>query len=153
MKRMGEFPRRGNFDELQTCTACTGKRNAKVARERIRKRAERVKELVAAMHAQHANAPHISELCDSMLAQFGGLEGFAASWKEQIDEAVDKNPGSKTVLDQYYAVAKLIGMSTAYRATAKDIAAMTDDEIDAERERLIPALLKYLPNEDEPDAA
>jgi len=84
---------------------------------------------VAEVRGEKLNAPHITELVDEMTRQFGGLVSFCKEWKYNIDKAVERQPGSKPVLDAYAGLSKLIVESTAHRKSAPDVASCTDDEI------------------------
>lgn len=94
-------------------TTVTAKRTPKPRRKRI-------------------EAPHISELCEVMIAKFGGVETFCKDWHEQIQEAIDKAPGSQKVLDAYGRIANLVEASTKMRLTAPDVFDMSDEELEEE---------------------
>lgn len=87
------------------------------------------RQIVAEARRDKINVPHICELTAELLETFGSLREFCREWKSQIDEAGIANPGSRTVLDQYYAVAKLVKMSTENRASAPDLQDLTDEQI------------------------
>lgn len=84
---------------------------------------------VAALRSDAIEAPHISELCEQMVGSFGGLRPFTMFWKNQIDLAAVTKPGSKTVLDSCYAIAKLITLSTEHRQTAPDMGDISDEDL------------------------
>jgi len=84
---------------------------------------------VADIRGNKLESPHVTELVDEMIRQFGGLVSFCKEWKYNIDRAVERQPGSKPVLDAYAGLSKLIVDSTAHRNTAPDVASCTDDEI------------------------
>lgn len=88
--------------------------------------------LVSTIKGNRIDVPHISELTAQMIKRFGGLEQMTVEWKTCIDAAMRANPGSKTVLDQFYALAKLVLMSTEHRQSAPDLAGVTEAELESE---------------------
>jgi len=50
---------------------------------------------------------HVSECMSELVYNFGGVEGFASAWYEQIKLAVRDKPGSKAILDHFRSLAKL----------------------------------------------
>lgn len=125
----------------KVCLECTGGYHSKALRLRKQQRASQVRTLVSALQ-QRNTAPHISQLCESMIALYGGVENFALFWKEQIDEAVERMPGSKTVLDNIYGIVKLVNMSSQHTMVARDIANMSNEELELEIAALMPRVLQ-----------
>jgi hypothetical protein len=84
------------------------------------------------------HAPHITEYLDELVKQMGGTPQVVARWLKQLSlaELDPKKMGSKTVMDQYQFIGKLILYSTEHRATAPDVTALSDMQLAAERQRL-----------------
>lgn len=140
----------GNFatEVSKRCRECENKTTATEMRKAERKAEERkqmLKSFVASMvgreREDQIDVPHISELAAEMLKKFGGLSPFAQSWFSEIQAARAMKPGSKTVLDQYAAIGKLIKYSTENRHSAPDAYSMSDEEI---AEELISTLANRL---------
>lgn len=96
-----------------------------------------LKRMVSSLRGNSIDVPHISELTSQMIKRFGGLEQMTVEWKHCIDAAIKANPGGKTVLDQFYALAKLTLMSTEHRQSAPDMANVSDADLDAEVRALV----------------
>jgi hypothetical protein len=103
-------------------------KGAKVVAERIRQLIDLKKPL--------SNAPHITQYIDALIGRMGGVQQVVDRYVLQLEKAEHKNPGSKTVLDVYAFLGKMILYSTEHRATAPDVQAMTDGELRAERQRI-----------------
>ena len=86
-------------------------------------------ELARRLRGDKINVPHTAELAASMLATYGTLEEFCREWKSEIDAAP---AGSKTKLDQFYAIAKLIAESTRQRDSRPDLDGMSDEDLSNE---------------------
>lgn len=107
--------------------------------------------LVSSMRGNRIDVPHISELTAQMIKRFGGLEQMTVEWKSCIDAAIKANAGSKTVLDQFYALAKLVLMSTEHRQSAPDLAGVTEAELESEMRVLMQEMCPDLKVFDESD--
>lgn len=100
-------------------------------------------QFVTAVRGTKIDVPHISELANEMVKKFRNVEGLATFWYDQLMlAAADEKTSRKVVLDQCYAIAKLVAMSTQNRQTAPDLANMTDDDIDAV---IVDAMFKIVP--------
>lgn len=123
MKPIQKFPKGGDY-----CSDCSTTFPARF-RNKIRVREELAHKMVAGLRGNEIKAPHISELCDVMVEEFGGLRKFGGFWKEQIECAANEKPGGKAVLDACKAIANLIEVSTQHRGSAPDMADLTDRDI------------------------
>ena len=123
--------------DARTCDMCVADepRKQKLARQHQSAKFASQR-LVASVRGSKINAPHISELCEAIVEQFDGLHNFAKIWKQQIDIAIANSPGSKTVLDSFYGITKLIAVSTEHRGSAPDVADLTDEELAIELEAI-----------------
>jgi hypothetical protein len=83
--------------------------------------------------AKTINAPHISEALESLMLRFGGVNGFTKFYYEQVQAAALDEPGSKKVLDACKAITNMIEASTIHRASAPDVASLTDEQLKAEK--------------------
>lgn len=124
------------------CKQCKKERQYAHARERLEKIATKsgIADL-ATISRQKIDSPHISQLCESLIAQFGGLQAFTNFYFSQIQLAAASNPGSRTVLEACKTVIGLVNQSTEHRQSAPDVVDMTDDELERERTRLLLELM------------
>ena len=123
----------------RACATCT--RNE--WKYRIVRENKRIAEIAAKKLAGNIKAPHVSELCEDMIASFGGLTEFVAEWKEQYDELRTREPGSKLVMDSLYSVAKLVNMSTQHRSSAPDVQRMSEEALEKELTKRLTAIRLY----------
>lgn len=86
-------------------------------------------------------APHISELCEEMIEQFGSLKDMAKAWKQQIDAACANRPGGKTALDAFGALSHLVRESTVLRGSAPDVENLSEEDIEREMTELVGRML------------
>lgn len=88
-----------------------------------------MKQLVATLRGSKIDAPHISELCEKIVKEFDGLDGLAKLYRQQVEAAIAKKPGGKTVIDSMGAIFKLIAESTKHRKSAPDLSELSDEVI------------------------
>ena len=82
----------------------------------------------------------------SWCKSFGGLKAFCAEWMRHINDAATDRPGSKLVLDAFYAVGiRLTSLSADHRQSAPDLASLTDDELEEEIGKMVANLLDNRP--------
>lgn len=127
---------------LNICAVCAGGFNYDQLQKKSKQQQQLLQQFVTQMRGEAINSPHISQLCESMYAVFGGMEGFVLKFKEQFDEAVARKPGSQGVINMLAVIVKLTAASTQYRGTAPDIAGMTDDQIIAEMQDMMGRVVK-----------
>ena len=131
------------------CPAC--QRDMK-AFEQYRKVAQaRFDQLTHVINKQDVNHAHTCELCDEMVALFGGVKGVAAQWHETIMTTINRSPGSKNALDAFKAVARLIEISTTIRKTSDDPAFLSQEDIDRELQTLVTTLYPRISDAVAPD--
>lgn len=124
------------------CKQCKKERDYAHARERLEKIATKtgIADL-ATISRQKIDSPHISQLCESLVAQFGGLQAFTQFYYSQIQAAAAENPGGRQVLEACKTVIGLVNQSTEHRQSAPDVVDMTDEELERERTRLLLELM------------
>lgn len=127
-------------DICKRCTAVNAVAHARAQSGEEKGREVAIKSFIAKVRGQDVTAPHISELCSEMIKRFGDLESFSREYYRQIQEAASKRPGSKTALDAYGAIVKLVSASTVNRASSPDVSDLTDADIEAEIVKLAPRL-------------
>ena len=137
---IGHFRRRhrDSEDRHRQCNTC---RNAA---ERDRRRQIRLHD--ADRFANGVNQARsrvgIESLCTTMIHRFGGIEQFAATWWEAIQDAARRSPGSRVVLNHFKAIAHLHCYAEKQREKSgeplvDDVDQMTTKEINAELDGLI----------------
>lgn len=123
---------RGNKSGKWLCTECWSSRHRRrKERRRNRDRSQKlqagIKRIVSAAIAQDTRVPEITEVCSEMYKVFGGMQEFVRSWKNQIDLAAD---GSKTKLDQFYAIFKMTAQAAAEQKKYANFEEMSDEELE-----------------------
>jgi hypothetical protein len=83
------------------------------------------------------DAAHISELCEEIVGEFGGLHQFARFFVAQTMAAAARNPGGKVALDACAKVISIIVASTEHRKSAPDVENLTDEDIEKEVRSII----------------
>jgi hypothetical protein len=124
----------------KVCKQCEAANVMEIQRQaeaQVTERENSLKMFVAKLRGDRIDAPHISEVCEQMFKRFGGVEAFSIEFHRQIQKAVEAKPGSKTVLDAYYAVVKLALLSTENRLSAPDVADLDNEDIEKELKALI----------------
>ena len=75
-------------------------------------------------------------LCARMFERFDGVEGFAKRWMEVIEAAMREKPGSKTLLDSFLAIARLL-VACGQLGGGPDLAEMSEAQIEKEIRGLV----------------
>lgn len=135
-----------------TCVSCRRHmrrlKNAKKKDEReARQRETAIKQVLVALKGNKLSAPHITELADEIFKRFGGVEQFTAEWHAEIQLAREAKPGSKTVLDAYRDLGRLVAASTEHRASAPDLSDLSMEDLDEVLRNVMPQL--YDPGEED----
>jgi hypothetical protein len=116
--------------------------------ERLRQGLHR---LVMASRGNSAKCPDLDEVCGEMVKLFGGADEFAKRWFDAIQAAATKNPGSKTHLDQFYAIMKMIGAAQEGRREKEDLEQATEEQLE---EAIASYVLNvYRPDDEESDSS
>ena len=153
-KEPEEFASKGGGHRESKCRVCIrdgmhGYNRALADMEEAKQQA--ISGFVQDLRRNISTTPHITELCGEMIKRFGNLEAFTIEWHTQIRAAIDKNPGSKTVLDSMFSIVKLITLATEHRESMPVTSDMTADEIERELNQrlsnLVPAPPKLLTDE------
>lgn len=108
--------------------------------QEVAERRQALSAIIGALGRQRIEAPHISELNESLIKRFGGLEQFATFYYEQIMAAAAQHPGGRSVLSACAQIARIMTASTQHRQSAPDVQLLSDQDL--ERELL--ALAQYV---------
>lgn len=123
-----------------TCVPCQQKIR-KEAKERkvIGDRDEFFNEMSRRLMGHADDAPVVSEWCATVLAALGGMEEAAYEYAAYIQRLAknEKTKLSATLGRQFEALSKLIAVSTAQRADAADLEAMSEEEAIAKFKRIL----------------
>jgi len=133
------FPRQGSKHiPSLTCQDCIDKVPLIAAVARQEKEVqERITELQKAMIHASGHTSRLEQIADTMISKMGGVEKLCGQWKDQIDEAAERKPGGKTVLDQYYAIFKMSALANKDRREEDDLTRKTMSELNE-------AILEYV---------
>lgn len=114
------------------CQDCIEKHKVSDAiKELVKTRTQALKNFVAVLAGKSIKAPHDSELAAALIKEMGGLQSFVRRWKNLIDRMeMSIEVPTKTLMDQYREIAKLIHYSTLTRETAPDLASISDDDLE-----------------------
>lgn len=96
-----------------------------------------VRQLVATSRNTATRCVHPAEISLELFEQMGGLEAFCKLWRDQFFEAMQNDPGSRTVLNQFNEMAKLAGIATGLQQHAPDVASMSEEQLAHEVVRLM----------------
>lgn len=130
------------------CRDCESKQASLRIMERLREmRSQNLKGELGTL-SRTIDAPHISELCEAMTKKYGGIDAVATAWKSQIDAAASSQPGSKVALDAFRAYMNLVLYSTQNRASAPDVATMSQEEL---RHEMMEMVLRMVSADDTGD--
>ena len=121
------------------CRGCEKKRLAvTIASEETAATAKRARELLRSLNGPpKENVSSVATLCNGLYDLEGGIQGFCQVWHEQFHEAIDRNPGSKTVLDFCRGMANLLIRANEEQGARSDLDEMTDGQLMEEVKRLI----------------
>ena len=89
-------------------------------------------QLLAASKKGFNSSPHIAELVNEILNEFGGLHAFAKSWHYSITVATAADAGSHKVLRAHEQIAQLVLNATRLTPDKSAIEQLTDEEIETE---------------------
>lgn len=115
------------------CPDCVELGRAQAERTVARKKArDAFRDIIKQNRGERIDAPHISEMCATMIKELGGLGQFCADLVEDYMDARERSPGSATLLKFGTDIFRLVRDSSALRDTAPDAVNMTDDELAGE---------------------
>lgn len=121
------------------CLECVRTDRRRKDAKRKEETRDTVKRLLTEQKLGKLSMPDEQSICGTMFKKFGGLERFCQTWKEQIDSAIARQPGSKTVLDQFFAMFK---MATAVGdRVQKQVGAMSDQQLSEELDEMAAELV------------
>lgn len=136
----------GNLLFDSHCKACSkDRRRYQKRRAAEKKRQDEFRAAVARMRGESIKAPHVSELWAEMVGEWGGLTKFVREYKAQVDAAIVKGAGTKTVLDAFKSITQLSVHSSNLRGTAPDMANLTDEDIENQLRVMTMRVLKQTP--------
>lgn len=115
------------------CPTCIERSQMRAEHAAARQKAkEAFREIIHSNRADRIEAPHISEVCATMIKELGGLQRFCAGLVEDYMDARERSPGSGTLLRFGVDIFRLARDSSALRDTAPDAVNMTDEELAGE---------------------
>ena len=129
-KPLSEFrcKKRGTSLRARECRTCHNET------ERLRQAEKRAKATDLAFAQFHAqlkrtrDEKRVAILVAVMVESFGGLHEFVAAWIGHIDQAMEKSPGSKKVLDFFQAITQMSDAAHKYHKPP-DPAEMTTENL------------------------
>ena len=134
-----EFRRRHKGKERRegTCRECHNWYNR---RWKQRCREDKINEFAKSARKQH-DIGKLAAMCNAMFARFGGVDGFAAAWKGQIDDMRSRpRPPYHHILRSFQAVAHILAMHS--KATGElDLEDMSEEELQRIIENVIAEVL------------
>lgn len=68
-------------------------------------------------------------LAGKLVKRLGGEEGIADKWAEQINEAIERSPGSKTVLDAFKQIKDMVVAIDPVMNGINELASMNDEQV------------------------
>ena len=89
-------------------------------------------------HKTQDGVPHINELLESVIKQFGGPSSFARTFKEEFDKMPEGRQSRAKLLE---ILMRLIQIASA-NIPQNEFDLLTDDDLDAEAERLLTKMQK-----------
>jgi hypothetical protein len=84
--------------------------------------------LIRVTGKRSVDVPHVTKLVDSLYDRFGGFDSFVGQFYDQLEKAIEKNPGSKTVFDQFRMVFNL-NIEANKMDGESQLGKMSDDEL------------------------
>jgi DNA-binding CsgD family transcriptional regulator len=111
------------------CSECIGAER-KIARQehKLGRLRGQLEELIRVTGKRSVDVPHVTKLVDSLYDRFGGFDSFVGQFYDQLEKAIEKNPGSKTVFDQFRMVFNL-NIEANKMDGESQLGKMSDDEL------------------------
>ncbi|GEM_PF-2947817 len=89
------------------------------------------RQFIAASKGDRLDAPRVSQVCAEIFDRLGGVGKFCDMWRDNLLVAMDEQPGSRMVLDQFRHLARLAAISTAsVDGQTFSVDGLSDDELD-----------------------
>jgi hypothetical protein len=123
------------YPKAVNCKTCVRRRCLIGQRDRLRTSLANLAQhrIVAAARGDRLDAPRISQVCAEMFSLLGGVDGFCKRWFTNLEILEKERPASKTLMDEYRALTKLLRESTAsIDATGGGVASLSDEDLDRE---------------------
>jgi len=125
--------RRGSDARTGRCKRCDA---VYMQAYRRRRRDEMLGQFAVQLRQQRS--PHrATALAGAMTLRFGGVDGFARAWKDQLDAAAAAGPGSKFVLDSLRAITRLIEVCSRQEP---DYSEWSDEDLETELRALLASI-------------
>ena len=83
---------------------------------------------------------HIESFLAELMYDFGGMRIFVKEWADQLRVACDKNPGSKTNMDHFRSIAKLV-MDTNKLQHQENVLDLSDEQLMVKKELALMQML------------
>ena len=109
--------------------------------DRRRKTKLAVAGLMRSVGAARIDLPHVNDCLAELMDKEGGYKRFVAEWSRMLQEARQKSPGAKYVLDAHRDIVRTIAAANELTARNADLEKMDDDET---REFLANLVLEHL---------
>ncbi len=109
VKPIDQFRRRyrDREDRQSQCRVCHNRTETlRRCKKRFGKNNSLISKFVLGLKNE-ADDRRVALLCQTMVSAFGSTEEFVQAWREQVEEARSKKPGSKKVLDFFLAVMRM----------------------------------------------
>lgn len=97
------------------------------------------KEMIAAAGGRQP-LEHIESFLAELMFDFGGMRVFVKEWSDQLRVACSKNPGSKTNLDQFRSIAKLV-MDVNKLQHQENVLDLSDEQLRVKKELALTQML------------
>jgi len=133
----GKMREKRRFSEgCSTCKTCQSRTAKGRMLQRLRAALGKLatNQIVAAARGDRLDVPRISQIGATMFDLMGGVDEFCRKWKDQLDAAILRMPGSKTVLDEFRAITRLTQLSAASIDGAMTPSNLSDEDLENEIE-------------------
>jgi hypothetical protein len=117
-----------------TCRTCRNSGKGKRQRKALQAIITRIanQQITAAARGETLDIPRLSTICALRLERVGGVEKLCDEWHEQFELLKERSPGSKLVLDEYRALAKMLHLAGQSIDSAGQGVGLSEEEIDRE---------------------
>lgn len=95
---------------------------------------------VASVASGRQPLEHIESFLAELMYDFGGMRVFVKEWSDQLRTACTKNPGSRTNLDQFRSIAKLV-MDVNKLQHQENVLDLSDEQLRVKKELALMQML------------
>jgi hypothetical protein len=135
------------------CSLCEGGQHSQL--KRVKAALARVvqQQMVAQLRGDRLDMPRITHIAGTMFDLMGGTKGFCEGWFRNLQLAEQDRPGSKMVLDEYHALAKLVQMAnTSIDGAGGGVESLSDEDLDREIDNAVARIVNQnVPELEGPD--